>query len=178
MNRALLIFLCGLIMALSGCSMDAGNMSIIKPIDDDTIIQLAGTTKDASVQKEMVYYAARTARDKLYASMYKLSGFNVEFEMMEVKPGVFVQTMKKVSFKEAPRFEQPMPDGPSFHPIWKTTEKFIDRGFDAFEWWTAITGLLSFGEKSLDQASTQYHGDYNPRTAEPYIVRPEIITVQ
>ena len=177
MIRSNLILLSVLIL-LSGCA-DGGVMNITKlPISDETVTALSGDITDTSVQKEALFFKAHEARDKAYKSMYAQSGFSVEFEMKEISPGVFVQLMKKVSFREAPKFSDPLPHGPSIHPGWATANNFIDKGFNALLWWTGITQGVDLLKNAQNRSAPQYYGNYNSQTAEPYTVRPEVILVQ
>ena len=171
------LFLIVALAFLSGCG-SGGGMNVAKlPVSDDTVLGITGDITDASVQKEALYLQARVTRDKAYKSMYAQSGFSVEFEMVEVSPGVKVQTMKKVQFREAPRFDQPLPDGPSEHPAWRLANNVVDKGTNAFLWWTGIPEGASLLKDGWSRTAPQYHGDYNPQTAAPYIVSPEIVTI-
>jgi hypothetical protein len=149
---------------LSGCA-DTGALNLGKTVvDGEQVVTIVGDIKDASVQKEALYLNARTARDKYYKQMYGQSGFNVEFEMREVIPGVHIQVMKKVAFKEAPRFDQPMPDGPSIHPAWHSLDNVVDKGTNLLLWWTGITQGVDLLKNAQDKSTPQYYGPYQPVT--------------
>ena len=155
---------------LSGCG-SGGVMNITSlPVSDETIMGVTGSITDTSVQKEALYTAMVRERDKAYAKMYAKSGFNVRFKLVEVAPGVKIQMMEEVSFKESPRFEQPLPTGPSEHPAWKFGEKVLVKGMDTFLWWTGIDAAKAVFSESIKSAQPMYYGNYNPQTAAPYIV--------
>lgn len=158
------------LILLTGCG-SGGVMDISKlPISDESVVEVTGTITDTSVQKEALFTGMVRNRDRLQAKMYEKSGFNVKFKLVEVSPGVKIQMMEEVSFKESPRFEQPLPTGPSEHPAWRFGEKVLTKGMDTFLWWTGITEFASMSKHSTDAAQTKYYGDYNPQTAAPYIV--------
>jgi len=160
---------------LSGCG-SGGVMDVSKlPVSDETITSITGSITDTSVQKEALYTDMVKNRDKLYRSMYAQSGFNVKFKLVEVAPGVKIQMMEEVTFRESPRFEQQLPTGPSEHPVWRFGEKVLVKGMDTFLWWTGITQLFNSQNKALDSTQTKYYGNYNPQTAAPYIVEPMVI---
>ena len=164
-------------LALSGCA-DTGTMNLgSHVVNGEQVLGITGNVKDASVQKEALFFKAHETRDKAYQKMYSQSGFNVKFEMIEVAPGVKVQVMKEVSFKESPRFEQPLPSGPSVHPVWRSFDNAIDKGANMFLWWTGITQGVDLLKNAQNKAAPQYYGNYNPQTAPPYIVQPEIVVV-
>ena len=164
-----------LILVLSGCA-DTGALNLGSTvIDGEQATAITGQIKDASVQKEAIYFQAREKRDKAYKAMYKESGFNVKFEFVEVAPGIKVQVMKEVSFKE---FDQPMPAGPSEHPVWKTVDNVVDKGTNVFLWWTGIKELAGVLKGAQDVAQPKYYGNYNPQTAEPYIIEVEPFIVE
>lgn len=164
-----------LLLQLSGCG-DSGIMNITKlPISDETVMGISGNITDTSVQKEALYTKMRTDRDKLQSKMYAQSGFNVKFKLVEVSPGVKIQMMEEVSFKESPRFEQPLPEGPSIHPAWKFGERVLTKGMDTFLGWTGITAAKDVLTDKVDASQPKYYGSYNPQTAQPYIVNPVIV---
>lgn len=168
MQKIFSLVLVGLV--LSGCG-SGGVMDISKlPISDESIVEVTGTITDTSVQKEALFTGMVRNRDRLHAKMYAQSGFNVKFKLVEVAPGVKIQMMEEVSFKEAPRFEQPLPTGPSEHPAWRFGEKVLVKGMETFLWWTGITEVFNSHNQALDSAQTKYYGNYNPQTAAPYIV--------
>lgn len=145
------------------------------PVADETITEITGSITDTSVQKEALFTNMVKNRDRLQSKMYAQSGFSVEFELVEVSPGVKVQVMKKVAFKETPRFEQPLPTGPSVHPAWKTADNLVDKTMQGILWYTGLTQLGKVLENGQNKATPQYYGNYNPQTAEPYIVNPVIV---
>ena len=167
-----------LMLFLSSCG-DSGFLNLAKmPVDGDQITQITGQVKDSSVQKEALYLQSRQHRDSLQRSMYKESGLQVKFVMKEVAPGVFVQMMETVTMRESPKFDQPLPTGPSVHPLWGTINNVVDKGISGLLWYTGIKEAGTFLGKQTDNTGTKYYGNYNPQTAEPYVVRPEIVVVQ
>ena len=172
-----LLLSCIFVILLAGCG-DSGIMNITKlPVSDETVLGIAGNVKDASVQKEIVVHQTLQKRDAMYAKMYKESGFSVEFELVEVSPGMKVQVMKKVQFREAPKFDSHLLTAPSEHPMWGVLKSTIKDAKEGFMFYTGIQALDSILGKSLDSAQPKYYGDYNPQTAAPYVVYPEIVTV-
>jgi len=171
------VILSASLLVMSGCGQE-GIMNITKlPVSDETVIGLSGDITDTSVQKEALYSKMRTDRDKAQAKMYAQSGFHVQFEMQEVSPGVKVQVMKDVSFKETPRFDQPLPNGPSIHPGWKVAERVVEKTADTVLAITGINAVKDVVNSKIDAAQPKYYGSYNPQTAQPYIVEPTVITV-
>jgi hypothetical protein len=163
---------------LTGC-WSGGVMDIAKlPVSDEAITDITGSVTDTSVQKEAIYASMVKSRDLRYKQMYEKSGFNVKFKLVEVSPGVKIQMMEEVSFKETPRFEQPLPTGPSEHPAWRFGEKVLTKGMDTFLWWSGITAAKDILTDKTEAAQPKYYGDYNPQTAAPYIVEPTVIQVQ
>jgi len=171
------VFALVLVVMLSGCG-SGGVMDISKlPMSDEAITEVTGSITDTSVQKEAIFSSMVKNRDRLYAKMYEKSGFSVKFKLVEVSPGVKIQMMEEMSVKEAPRFEQPLPAGPSEHPGWRVGEKVLTKGMDTFLWWTGITAAKDILNAKTEAAQPKYYGDYNPQTAAPYIVEPTIVTV-
>jgi hypothetical protein len=176
-KKSLLLFF---ILILSGCG-NGGMMNVIKlPVSDETITEVTGSITDTSVQKEALYTNMVKNRDRAYAKMYAQSGFHVKFKLVEVAPGVKIQMMDEVSFKEAPRFQQDLTAGPSEHPVWRFGEKVLVKGFDTFLWWTGIDAAKTVFSESIKSAQPRYYGDYNPQTAAPFVVEqpPPIIIGQ
>lgn len=159
-----------LLILLAGCG-SGGVMDISKlPVSDETITEVTGSITDTSVQKEALFTNMVKNRDRTYAKMYAQSGFNVKFKLVEVTPGVKIQMMEEVTFRESPRFEQPLPTGPSEHPAWKFGEKVLTKSMDTFLWWTGIDAAKAVFSESIKSAQPRYYGDYNPQTAAPFIV--------
>ncbi len=157
-----------LLAALSGCAGE------YYPISDETIQKGGEYTKDASVAKEAEVHKTLRNRDNKYAAVYKTSGTKITFEMVQVSPGVYVQVMKELVMKESPRFDTPLPQNPSVHPMWKTLEIL---GGAAIQW-TGIFGLANQAagvmNKATENVGTHYNGPYAPisdsynQTAEPF----------
>lgn len=127
MKKIVLFFLFILVVCLGGCASDGGLMNLSSlPVNGEDIVQITGDIKDSSVQKEAIYFKARADRDRQYAKLYALEGFSMEMMLQEVKPGIYVQVIKKVTHRSAPRFNQHLPSGPSKHPVWAAVDKTID----------------------------------------------------
>ena len=122
---------------------------------------IAGHTSDASVAKEQAVMAAYKYRDRMYKDMYLQSGFNMEFALVEVAPGIMAYMPTSISYREEPDFNQPLPEGPSEHPVWKTTESIFGT--------VAKYGLLGWGisefsgvlKAGFDAAGSSYAGPVN-----------------
>ena len=171
----------------TGCATQGGLMPL-----SDTQINAAGelvevpvgATRDASVAKEHEVHKTLRNRDLQYRKAYAESGFSMTYEQHEIN-GVVVM-LPAVSFKETPRFEQPLPTRPSEHPVWNFAGKALDRGLAAF----GIDRLYRFGKSAVEGAGDHrvYQGDYapyqsgNPGTFtgdgamyQPYTVEPEVV---
>lgn len=167
MNKVLLL---AYLILLTGCG-SGGIMNVSKlPISDETITEVTGSITDTSVQKEALYTNMVKNRDRTYAKMYAQSGFNVKFKLIEVAPGIKIQMMEEVTFREAPRFDQPLANGPSEHPIWRFGEKVLVKGFDTFLWWSGIDAAKAILTESIKSAQPRYYGNYNPQTATPFVL--------
>lgn len=170
MNKTLSLLLF-LLFPLSGCG-DSGFLDIANlPVNGEQITTISGQVKDASTQKEALYLHTRENRDNLQKAMYAQSGLQVKFKMIEVTPGVHVQVMESVVMREYPKFDQPLPNGPSVHPVWNTVNTLIDKGISGLLWYTGIKEAGKFLTNQTDKTGTTYNGnyDYRPSTAQPYV---------
>lgn len=176
------------VLSLSGCAYDSGSLDMGEvKIEGEPATTVTGQIKDASVQKEALYGQMRQNRDNKQKAMYDKSGFKQTWKRVEKKTVMKIngqeivmestEYLPEVEFREAPRFDQPLPTGPSEHPVWRFGEKVIDKGVDGFLWFTGIKQLGSVLKGAQDTAQPKYYGDYNPQTAEPYVVYPEIVPV-
>ena len=168
MKTIAIVAVCGLM--LSGCAGE------FYPISDETIQQAGQYTKDASVAKEAEVHKTLRNRDTRYAQAYATSGTKITFEMQQVSPGIFVQVIKELAMKESPRFDTPLPQAPSVHPLWRTLEVL---GGAAIQW-TGIFGIANQAagvlDTSIKNSRPEYNGAYNPQnydnsfnqTAKPY----------
>jgi len=146
------------LVLLSGCATDDGGLNLSNlPVDGEDLTQITGTIKDASVQKEALYFKARADRDRQYQKMYDKSGMKLTFEMVEVKPDVFIQVLKSAAHRSDPRFAQVMPNGPSIHPVWGAVNKGLEITKDVALGWFLFDGVKS----AIDTPSYQYNGPYN-----------------
>lgn len=168
---------------LTDTQIDAAGNLIEKPI---------GATRDASVAKEHEVHQTLRNRDQQYRKAYEKSGFSMSYEQHEIN-GVVVM-LPIMEFKEAPRFEQPLPTKPSEHPVWRFGEKVMDRGLAAF----GIDRLYRFGKSAIDGAGDHrvYQGDLLDSGNDsalslsggegsvmdgyvsPYSVEPEVVVVE
>lgn len=164
------ILMTSLLVVLSGC---AGEFF---PISDETSQTASGYTKDASVANESEVHKTLRNRDNKYAAAYATSGTHIKFKMQEVSPGVHVQVIDELTIKESPRFDTPLPQVPSIHPLWAAItsvgNNIVDKTFLGF------LGSQLFGSinKATENTGTHYNGPYAPvadsynQTAQPFIV--------
>lgn len=156
--------------SLLGCS-DSGSLNLSSlPVNGQEITAISGNIKDASAQKEALFFDAVKNRDNVALSAYSSEGLNIEFEIVEIK-GVFIQVLRSLRHKEPFKFAQPLPNGPSEHPFWKFATTFATKALDVTLWYTAIKELGSVFSKQTDKVGTTYNGnyDYRPSTAQPYV---------
>ena len=136
---------------------------------DDSVVFI----KDASIAKEAIVHRTLQERDAAYALAYELSGTKIEFEMQEVMPGIYMQTIKSLTSREAPHFRGELPTQPSIHPVWGTVNAGMDLAAKVGMFWIGA----DFLKEAWQNSAPQYSGPYNSynQTAEPFIVRPEIV---
>lgn len=128
MDRIMRLTCVALIMALlSSCAGGPVQIPYTLLGQDGEVVETGfRTVADASVAKEIAVHETLRNRDRQYARAYQQSGFDVEFELVEVAPGLKVQVMKRVGFREAPDFSTPLPTAPSVHPVWHTVDNVVD----------------------------------------------------
>jgi hypothetical protein len=173
---------------LSGCSGKGG----LVPVSDvsinkagDVIETTAGYTKDASIAKEIAVLNAHNTRTLVRGKAYKNEGFKMEWVSVEKtvfypgmkEPITIKEAMPKVSYKAPLQFNQPLPMEPSKHPVWEFAGKVADGAFSlggTFVKWSYGSDVV---KSAWDRSAPQYNGDYNynPQTAEPYIVNPVVV---
>ena len=85
--------------------------------------------------------------------------------------------MPKITYTEKKDYNQKLLTEPSVHPIWSTVNNVVDKGANLALWWKGLSEGFKFLGKQVDNTGTKYYGNYNPQTAEPYIVHPDVITV-
>lgn len=172
-----------LLWLISGC---AGSGSFV-PITDtmvtesgEVVTTTAGYTKDASIAKEHDVHDTLRNRDIMYARMYSTSGTKLEFEMVEVSPGVKIQVLKSITQRDAPNFEQKLPTAPSVHPVWHTVENVVESVGKFSLMAYGINALSNVWQAGLDSAEMNVGGDYNIEshnaTAEPFVFSGEELT--
>ena len=137
--------------------------------DDSTIF-----IKDASIAKEAIVHKTLQERDAAYMVAYQLSGTKIEFEMKEVMPGIYMQTIKSLNSRESPHFRGELPTQPSIHPVWGPVNKGMDLAAKVGMFWIGA----DFLKDAWSNSAPQYNGPYNSynQTAEPFIVEPIVIT--
>lgn len=141
-----------IILVLSGCSgKSVSTESITNIIEGSTTV--TGQVADTSSVKEALGARRWIEFYKAQVSIHENSGTKVKFKMMEVKPGVFVQTMDTVEMRQILNLPKP-PDHPSVHPVWNFAEVSLKV--------LAKYGLIGYGinqfagvwETSMSQAGT------------------------
>ena len=175
-------------LVLSGCASNGG----LIPVSDTSINKAgeviettAGYTRDASVAKEAAVLNAHNLRTAAKANSYKTEGFKLEwvavkktyfFPGME-KPIELTEQMPKVTYKAPLVFAQPLPMEPSRHPVWKFAGKVADGVFSLGGTWVKWYFGSDVAKDYVSKSNPQYYGDYNynPQTAEPYVVNPVVV---
>jgi len=164
---------------LSGC---AGGGLI--PISDnlitesgDVITKTVGYTEDSAVAKEAQVHSTLRNRDRLIAKDAALPTVSLQFEMIEVSPGVHIQIMKSLSVREAAKFNSQLPVQPSINPIWQFATKTADGFIDLGKMFTGFYFAEKFASNFVESAKPNFYGpyqpgqinqSYNPQTAEPF----------
>jgi len=166
-----LILLVLLAVGLTGCSgYDLKSL----PLNADNATEMADLIRTASETKETIYYDAVKHRDKVYADMYKLQGFKLEWEMSRQKIGdtIVLLPMPKVSYKAPPVFAQKLPSGPSKHPVWNTVDNAANLFLGGFKWWIGYKGVTELWDRSAPQYNGPYapvSSSYNPTTTTTFV---------
>ena len=172
LSRMLLVMAVTLLF-LSGCASLSDNL--ITTVTDEFGV-VTETVAGASVAKEQIVHATLQADVAGYYAAMKESGSNMGvdgYQEITLKDGSKAYLpLITASFKEAPKRNTNLPTSPSEHPAWRFGEKVVDAGL---KYGLAFL-LADFGKEAIGGAQTKYYGDYNPQTAEPYIVMPEVIT--
>jgi len=158
------ILLAVLILGLGGCAGSGGFI----PVPEDVIdaagvhtVKIAGYTKDASVAKEEAVMRTLRWRDTQYQKAYAESGFELEFAMVNIN-GASAYLPKKISYREAPKFDQPLPTTPSEHPVWKTSGDIVKTiaKYGMIGWLgSEFAGVMKSGYENV---GTHYNGPYQP----------------
>lgn len=184
-----LVLACATVSMLTGC-VAQGYVPLTETQINEVgeIVEMPiGATRDASIAKEGFVHRSLQRRDIEYGKAYKESGFKMEFASVEIAKGIVAYLPKSISFKEVPRFEQPLPLAPSEHPVWKTVNNVVDKGL----WAWLGSEFFSFGKSAIDAAGDKFAGDYIPQysnnpmsltgntngniTQAPYTVEPVIV---
>jgi hypothetical protein len=148
------------------------------PLSDETLQAGGEYTRDASVAKEAEVHKTLRHRDtqifkdnqtptfkltwKPVQETYQFPGMSAPITMSRVFP--------EVEVAQKTPFTQPLPVAPSIHPVWKFGEKVADNVL--FGWLGWLIGDMN--KHSVDNARPVNTNSFN-QTAEPYIVRPEIV---
>jgi hypothetical protein len=105
----------------------------------------------------------------------------MEFELLEVAPGLKMYLPKSIHYRDEPKFETLVkpPTAPSEHPVWRTTEKIATTGIDSIWKIIGIDGFFNFANTALRTSGDKYygpsykqqsdnttHGNYSPMTFE------------
>jgi len=164
---------------LSGCA-GGGLMPITDTMINEgggVINKTAGYTADASVAKEHEVHQTLRNRDRLIAKDAALPTVSLQFEMVEVSPGVHVQIMKSLSVRESAKFNNQLPVQPSIHPVWAWATKTADGFIDLGKMFTGFYFAEKFASNFVESAKPNFYGpyqpgqinqSYNPQTAEPF----------
>lgn len=176
------------IALLSGCAGSGGLIPVTDVMVNeagDIVEQTAGYTKDASIAKEAAVLNAHNTRTLARLDAYKDEGFKLEWVAVEKtyffpgmeKPITVTEQLPEVSYKAPLVFDQPLPMKPSVHPVWGFAETVADGVFSLGGTWVKWYFGSDVAKSALDGAASQYHGDYNynPQTAQPYIVNPVVV---
>lgn len=120
--------------------------------------EVSGVIGDASTAKEAIVHKSIQSYHVQYAKAFKESGTNINFEMMEVAPGVYMQVMTSVTSRGEVEMVAP-PSKPSEHPVWGTVDNALRvtvpwiGGYAIAD--SIVGGFTSMGE----QAGNKYYGD-------------------
>jgi len=172
MKRVLwLVMLCMMALGLTGC-FGAKAITTIVQEGDKVTTTIAG----AAVQRDVVYAEERKFRDTKTAEMYKTQGVNITMEVYTYTSpdGKFVYVtnrVKNVTAKAPNSYQQKIETRPPDHRVWST----VDRGLDILGKGVLGYFLNEAFQTSSNNSGTRYYGDYNPQTAEPYIVKPFVV---
>ena len=152
---------------LSGCAGIGGEAltTITDTITGSTTV-IAGT----AAQRDALYMNRGNHRDSQDKAMYKLSGVNIENEMVILADGSMAYLPKTITVRAPHVWGQNIETRPPDHRGWRTADKALD---------VLGTGLIGYFLSDAYKGKTTgtvYKGDYNPQTAAPYIVYPEIVT--
>lgn len=158
-----------------------------KGIDDygNIITETVGTTSDSFVARETSLHALYQNRDVMQAKMYKESGLKVTYMKTEINGAVVF--LPELNFKEAPRFQQNLPDRVGEHPGWGLANNVVNKGLAFGLGWLAAD-TIQYGFDKIKGNNT-YNGPYAPVASnnqnyangngsliQPYEVRPEVVS--
>lgn len=169
-SKIMLFVMLSTILFLGGCAQ-VSDTAALKIFDESgkIVAELTG----AAIQRDYLYTQQHIKRDEVYRKSYAKSGSIMEYGNVTLADGSSAYLPTKVTFRDMPHFQQNLETRPPDHRGWQTADKIVD-GLTTFG-----LGFLvaDFGKSALSGASTQYHGDYNynPQTAEPYIVNPVVV---
>ena len=162
-----------LVLLLSGC---AGMSDTLVTTVTDGFGRDVETVAGASIAKEQIIHSTLKADVEGYYKALEASGAKVEVTGFYEVPLADGKTgylpLLVATAKEAPARNINLPTAPSEHPGWRFGGKVVDAGLSFGLGWL----LNDFGQAALGGAQTKYYGDYNPQTAEPFVVFPEIVT--
>jgi hypothetical protein len=168
------VLIIGMAFGLSGCLGSKAVTTIVQEGD-----KMTTTLTGAAVQRDIVYADERKHRDTQTEKMYKQSGVKMEMEMYTFTSpdGKFTFTtnrVKTVTAKAPNRYQQNIETRPPDHRGWDS----LDKGLGVLG--KGVIGyFLNDAFQTGSQANgTRYYGDFNPQTAEPYIIEPSYAPIQ
>lgn len=156
MEAPMKLFYCVLaILFLGGCANSG--LSVI-PLDayneaGEVIGQTTATVADASIAKELAYVDMRKARDRAVAKVP--TKMDISFSVEQVAGVVYV--LPNIQSQEAPVFE-PMPSGPSEHPVWGTFNTAIRTITPYGFGYLAVDSITGAFKSFADNAGDTYQG--------------------
>lgn len=152
-------------LLVSGCASNGAVTTIT-----ETANSVTTTFSGAAVQRDLAYMDRGKHRDSQDNAMYRLSGVNIINEMVTLADGTTAYLPKSITVRAPHTWSQKIETRPPDHRGWAT----LDKGLNV-----ATMGILGYFLNDAFKGKTTgpvYGGDYNPQTAEPYIITPEIIT--
>lgn len=153
-------------LLLTGCTEMVPVVTRTLDNQGNIVSTVSSATSTASMEKERLFTEMVMNRDIQQAKMYAESGMSMTWkaykeEITVVTDGappvtiIMSRMLPDVAMREQPRFQQPLPDGPSVHPVWATTAELgkiiakygligfgIDRAADVLE-----TGFARAGDR-------------------------------
>lgn len=144
------------LFAVTGCA----NSNIAIPVDAlvEGSTDISHVIGDASTAKEAIVHKTIQGYYTEYAAAFAKSGTTIEFELVEVKPGIFVQMMKKVSSRGDVKMFAP-PTKPSEHPVWAMVDNVLNKGLAYGFGYLAVDSVVSGFTELGKSAGNYFYGD-------------------